>query len=289
MAGGRAAHGAGPRAGRRDVVRARLPALAKAALAAVIYGVMVLIVRAIPEELMVELRQAAWVGHVSATAHRARSGLPGRRLGRGGTYARELMPALLEAEPDVRITAFVGRSAPPDIAATPWAVESRVGDVPRVVRLPAPMEPAASPRRRSGSPSPPAAARRRLHVVHGLANVAPVLQPRAATVVTLLDLIWLSYPDTMSRRATLSRRLVAMPSARRGRPRDRRVGGGACRHLGAAGHRARAHRRRASRAGGRRPAPRPPPRRSSVSAWGSAIAASCCTSGRSASTRTWPG
>ena len=43
--------------------------------------------------------------------------------GGAGTYARELIPALLEAEPGTRIVAFVGRSAPADIVGAPWASE----------------------------------------------------------------------------------------------------------------------------------------------------------------------
>ena len=37
--------------------------------------------------------------------------------GGAGTYARELIPALLAVEPATRITAFVGRSAPADWSA----------------------------------------------------------------------------------------------------------------------------------------------------------------------------
>ena len=58
------------------------------------------------------------------------------------------------------------------------------------------------------------AARRRLDVVHGLANVVPLVSPRVARVVTLLDLIWLHFPTTMSRRATLTMQATALPSAR---------------------------------------------------------------------------
>jgi glycosyltransferase involved in cell wall biosynthesis len=134
--------------------------------------------------------------------------------GGSGTYARELVPALLEAEPDVRITAFVARSLPPDVRSLPWAGEVEWVTLPVSFDYGRPWNPLLVLGAEWGAIAA-AAARRRLHVVHGLANVTPVLQPRAATVVTLHDLIWLSYPGTMSRRATLSRRLVAIPSARR--------------------------------------------------------------------------
>ena len=62
---------------------------------------------------------------------------------------------------------------------------------------------------------PRAAAVRGLDVVHGLANVAPLVAPGGvATVVTLLDLIWLRHPGTMTARETLAMKLSALPSAR---------------------------------------------------------------------------
>jgi glycosyltransferase involved in cell wall biosynthesis len=61
---------------------------------------------------------------------------------------------------------------------------------------------------------PASAARKRLDVVHGLANVVPLVAPGVATVVTLLDLIWLRHPETMTARETLGMKLLAIPSAR---------------------------------------------------------------------------
>jgi glycosyltransferase involved in cell wall biosynthesis len=55
---------------------------------------------------------------------------------------------------------------------------------------------------------------RGLDVIHGLTNVTPLLAPGVATVVTLLDLIWIHYPETLSRRATIGMRMTAPPSAR---------------------------------------------------------------------------
>src|SRR5918997_406197 len=72
------------------------------------------------------------------------------RSGGVGRYARELVPALMAAEPGIRITAFVSRELPP-----------------------------------------------------------------AVRVVTLLDVVWLRYPEAMSAAATQGMRRVALPSARR--------------------------------------------------------------------------
>jgi glycosyltransferase involved in cell wall biosynthesis len=62
---------------------------------------------------------------------------------------------------------------------------------------------------------PRRAARERLDVVHGLANVAPLYAPRVARVVSLLDLIWLRHSDTMTPRETIAMKASAIPSARR--------------------------------------------------------------------------
>jgi glycosyltransferase involved in cell wall biosynthesis len=133
--------------------------------------------------------------------------------GGAGTYARELLRALLEEEPETEVTAFVSAEVPDSFVEAAWP--GRVD----FVRFPC--------RVTTGPPAnvpllaaqwgalPLIAARRRLHVVHGLANVVPLAAPRVATVVTLLDLIWLHHPNTLGRRATLGMRAVAPPSARR--------------------------------------------------------------------------
>jgi alpha-1,3-rhamnosyl/mannosyltransferase len=116
---------------------------------------------------------------------------------------------MLEVEPDTRITAFVGATAPPrpfepDIA-------SRV----ELVRFPV---------RGTGMPPwhllaqmgalPVMAARRKLDLIHGLANLVPPVSPAVPTVVTLLDVTWAHFPETMHRRATLARRVLAPLCAR---------------------------------------------------------------------------
>jgi glycosyltransferase involved in cell wall biosynthesis len=128
--------------------------------------------------------------------------------GGSGRYARELIPALIEAEPGIEITAWVGSTAPRDVQSEPWA-----GEV-RWVRLPVP-----------GIGSPwhlwhelvgigLAARRRGLDVVHGLANLAPIVTPGVAGVVTILDVIWMHHPEAMDARARLAMRTLVPLCAR---------------------------------------------------------------------------
>jgi len=123
--------------------------------------------------------------------------------GGSGTYARELIPQLLQAAPEVELTAWIGATAPRWIAEQPWASELRW------IRLPVP-----------GTGSPWHlwhelagigfdAARRRIDVVHGLANLTPVVHPRVRTVTTILDVIWLHHPSAMDLRARAVMTLLA--------------------------------------------------------------------------------
>ncbi|MGH2763023.1 MAG: glycosyltransferase family 4 protein [Thermoleophilaceae bacterium] len=134
-----------------------------------------------------------------------------RRSGGAGTYARELIPELLDA--GVRITAFVSRELDPDDRGARWADEIDWVELPLTVTHGPPWNSLRS-MRSQWLTAPRIAARRRLDVVHGLANVAPLVAPGVATVVTLLDLIWLRHPDTMTARETLGMKLSAIPSAR---------------------------------------------------------------------------
>ncbi len=136
------------------------------------------------------------------------------RSGGVGRYARELVPALLRAEPGIRISAFAGRELPADVRESAWASEVDW------VRFPV---------RTSGGPPgsfamataaqwcalPIEASRKRVEVVHGLANVTPLWMPKAARVVTLLDLIWMHFPRALEPAAAVGMRRVALPSVRR--------------------------------------------------------------------------
>jgi glycosyltransferase involved in cell wall biosynthesis len=114
--------------------------------------------------------------------------------GGSGTYARELVPALLAAEPQLELTAWIGTTAPAWLREQPWAREVRW------IRLPVP-----------GTGSPwhlwhelagigIDARRRRLDVVHGLAYLAPLVHPGVTMVATILDVIWAHHRDATDRR-----------------------------------------------------------------------------------------
>jgi glycosyltransferase involved in cell wall biosynthesis len=110
------------------------------------------------------------------------------KAGGAGRYAEELVPALLEADPAFELTLFVNRDVPSSLAASAWS-----GDVDWV-RLPTRF----SNRTHlvgQATALPAIAARRRLDVVHSLANGGPPLTVGASRVVTLLDLIWLHQRD----------------------------------------------------------------------------------------------
>jgi glycosyltransferase involved in cell wall biosynthesis len=123
--------------------------------------------------------------------------------GGSGRYARELIPALIEVEPRIEIVAWVGSTAPCELMRESWA-----GQV-QWVRLPVP-----------GIGTPwhlwyelvgigLAARRRRLDLVHGLANLVPVVTPALASVVTILDVIWMHHPQAMNTRARVVMRALA--------------------------------------------------------------------------------
>ncbi|MDX6668954.1 MAG: hypothetical protein QOK04_2334 [Solirubrobacteraceae bacterium] len=133
--------------------------------------------------------------------------------GGSGRYARELIPALLAAEPNLRLTAFVSADVPAALHAEPWAEVVEWVRFPHRPTRPGVIRPVVSMLVQWGA-LPAIAARRRLDLVHGLANVVPILAPRVRTVVTVLDLIWLRHPQTMPARATIGMRIVTPRSAR---------------------------------------------------------------------------
>lgn len=112
----------------------------------------------------------------------------GERAGGVGRYARELPGALLEAEPATRITVFIAADAPADVRAEPWA------DRVRWVRLPLPAG-ARALQLGQHAALPSLAAATRLDVLHSPANAGPVVTPGVASVVSLMDLIWLHHAD----------------------------------------------------------------------------------------------
>ncbi len=112
--------------------------------------------------------------------------------GGSGTYARQLIPHMLEAEPELQLSAWIGSTAPDWLMREPWA------DRVRWIRLPV---------RGIGSPWHVwhelvgiglDARRRGIDVVHGLANLGPVVHPGVRTVTTILDVIWVHHPEAVS-------------------------------------------------------------------------------------------
>src|SRR4051812_20883083 len=123
-------------------------------------------------------------------------------------YTHELIPGMLAARPELRVSAYVTTDAHAALRSRPWA-----GEV-EWVRLP--VRGLSRPWRLLAELAgvPAIAARRRPDVVHSLGSVAPPLLPRAANVLTLLDVIWMHH-ETMSRISTLSMRVLGPLSARR--------------------------------------------------------------------------
>ena len=135
------------------------------------------------------------------------------RSGGAGRYARELIPALLAAAPELRLTLFVSADAPAWVFGSDWSRDVEIVRSRAHPARPGAVSMAGSLAAQWGA-LPLRALRRRLDVVHGLANVVPPLAPRVATVATILDLIWTRRPETLSRRGLLGMRLAAPVSAR---------------------------------------------------------------------------
>ncbi|MGH2855115.1 MAG: glycosyltransferase family 4 protein [Solirubrobacteraceae bacterium] len=112
----------------------------------------------------------------------------GARAGGAGRYARELTGGLLAAEPATEVTVFVSREAPADLRAEPWAQGVRWVTVPVVMHGPPLHVPAEY------LALPALAALGGLDVLHSPANTGPAVTPRVASVVSVLDLIWLHRP-----------------------------------------------------------------------------------------------
>ena len=112
----------------------------------------------------------------------------GERAGGAGRYATELPGALLAAEPATEICVFASSAAPPSLRQAPWAGEVRWIEIPTIARVPQSHLPAEY------LALPAIAAGLRLDVVHSPANTGPTIVPGVASVVSVLDLIWLHRP-----------------------------------------------------------------------------------------------
>jgi glycosyltransferase involved in cell wall biosynthesis len=109
--------------------------------------------------------------------------------GGAGRYARELPGALLAVEPDTEIHVFVSRDAPEDLHEEPWATSVRW------IKCPVGLQGQRSHLVFEFAALPPLALARRLDVLHSLANIGPAIVPGLASVVSLLDVIWMRPPQ----------------------------------------------------------------------------------------------
>lgn len=122
--------------------------------------------------------------------------------GGSGTYARKLIPHLLEVDPGLELTAWIGATAPAWLTEQPWS-----GEV-RWIRLPVPGVGNVWHLWHELAGIGLDARRRNIDVVHGLANIGPLAHPGVATVTTILDVIWVHHPEAATLRFRMMGRLV---------------------------------------------------------------------------------
>jgi glycosyltransferase involved in cell wall biosynthesis len=118
--------------------------------------------------------------------------------------ARELIPALVAAAPELRFTAFVGREAGPG----PW------GELVEAVTVP--VRASRRPEWVAGEQLllPPLAARARVDLLHSLASTAPGFGP-FRRVVTVHDLIYARFPEAHAGLRSLGMRALVPLAVRR--------------------------------------------------------------------------
>jgi glycosyltransferase involved in cell wall biosynthesis len=130
--------------------------------------------------------------------------------GGGELYARRLVPALLEARPELRLKLFASEEGAPSLATEPWA-----GDV-ELVRLP--VRARGRVRRVLAEQTLLAAriARGRFDLLHNLFTTAPAA-PRVPQVTTILDVIYKRFPETHAGMLAWGMRVLVPLAARRSR------------------------------------------------------------------------
>ncbi len=114
---------------------------------------------------------------------------PGQTGGRE-SYARELVPALLERAPELELVAFVNRDAGAQLAA-------ELGDAVQAVVLPVTERSRIQWAAGELALVSVAAARQRVELVHSLANFAPAWGP-FRRIVTIHDLQYKALPELLS-------------------------------------------------------------------------------------------
>jgi glycosyltransferase involved in cell wall biosynthesis len=125
------------------------------------------------------------------------------------TYVRQLYPAILEAEPDLRVSMFVNELGRDLISAEPWASRVELVSHPLLGRR------GTRALTESGLLGR-IADRRGCDVLHSVALTAPWWS-RAASVVTVADVTWLEHPEAVPRATRLLWRTLVVPAARRAR------------------------------------------------------------------------
>ena len=117
------------------------------------------------------------------------------QMGGIATYVRELVPALLEIRPDLRVVVFAAGSGRELLAAEAWADAVELVDHPLANR---PYARALSEVALVGR----LASQRRLDVLHSVALLGP-LRTTARSVITVADVTWLREPKSIDRTTRL--------------------------------------------------------------------------------------
>lgn len=135
------------------------------------------------------------------------------RAGGVGTAAREVVPRMLAADPELRLTIMAGAEADDVRDVLPWKDEvTWVRDPVTVTH--GPPHNALRTLNTQWVRQPLRARRLGCDVLHGPANSGAVIAPGVASIVTVHDLIWMAYPTAMSPRDRLGTRLTTVAAAR---------------------------------------------------------------------------
>lgn len=123
-------------------------------------------------------------------------------------YVRRLVPALLDARPEIELVLWCGVEAAPSLANEPWASNLRLVRLPirarwRALRVAAEQTLLAPAARRAG-----------VDLIHNLFTTAPALAG-VPQVTTILDLIYARYPEAHAPLLTRGMSLLVPLAARR--------------------------------------------------------------------------
>ncbi len=133
--------------------------------------------------------------------------VPGR-VGGSEIYARNLLRALHELQPQLELVAYVAPEALDSLSREPWA--------PAATFVPAPVRSSSKPLRVALELTwlPARLRRDRVDLLHSLGTTTPLLCP-VPSVVTVLDLIYHHFPETFPRASRLGLRALVPAGARR--------------------------------------------------------------------------